>query len=354
MGVIQALLLSLVFIQSRSLRLTGFFLLSLSAIELESLLNIGGWLRDIPWLINISPPLILLLGPFCLMQIKTSLQRQAGKRERIFHFLPFILFFLYSFLFYLQPSAYKASVVDLNAGYTPQAFPIDPLDIRGIIIIEGLSIHLFIYAMFSLQLLWKEKSAGKHKVSFRWNMFLGISLLIASVIFFSTGGIINGRIIFQPVLPSYAIDIFCVVLAYGFTFFWVHQSLITAYHKQRYAKSALHPDFIHGKVKWLQHLMEKDKPYRDVNFTLQALARLANMSTHHVSQVINSGLGLSFSDFVNEYRIRDAVDMLSHDHKVEWIGYAVGYKSKSTFFSIFKKRMDKTPTEFKRQISGAT
>ena len=59
-----------------------------------------------------------------------------------------------------------------------------------------------------------------------------------------------------------------------------------------------------------------------------------------------------FFDFVNEYRIKKAMEMLSDTNKKDLtvleILYKVGFNSKSSFNTAFKKHAGKTPTQFRK------
>ncbi|MDN4164545.1 helix-turn-helix domain-containing protein [Cytophagales bacterium LB-30] len=88
------------------------------------------------------------------------------------------------------------------------------------------------------------------------------------------------------------------------------------------------------------------------DFSLQKMAELVDAPLHHLSFVINAEHGQSFSDLLGQYRIIKAKAMIESDSfehlSIEGIGKSVGYKSKSTFFSHFKKNTGMTPLDFKR------
>jgi len=69
--------------------------------------------------------------------------------------------------------------------------------------------------------------------------------------------------------------------------------------------------------------------------------------------VINENTGQNFFDFVNRYRIGEAKRMLTDptDKKitVQEILYVVGFNSKSSFNTLFKKYTGVTPSEFKNK-----
>jgi len=98
--------------------------------------------------------------------------------------------------------------------------------------------------------------------------------------------------------------------------------------------------------------MEEDAPYKDASLSLDELARQVKISSKELSVLINHIMGLHFFDFVNEYRINHAKQILSDkdqsDLTVLEILYEVGFNSKSSFNTEFKKRTGLTPTVYRK------
>ncbi|WP_299770510.1 helix-turn-helix transcriptional regulator [uncultured Pseudoteredinibacter sp.] len=106
----------------------------------------------------------------------------------------------------------------------------------------------------------------------------------------------------------------------------------------------------------LMHVMEEKELYLDSELTLAELAKEADLSAHQVSQVLNGQLGQNFFTFVNSYRVEKAKSCLqdsslSHLAIVD-IAMEVGFKSKSSFYDAFKRSMDMTPSQYRKQFSG--
>jgi AraC-like DNA-binding protein len=77
-----------------------------------------------------------------------------------------------------------------------------------------------------------------------------------------------------------------------------------------------------------------------------------------LSQVINSGFGMSFFDYLNGFRIDHAKKLLSRrdgqNNAVLNIAFTVGFSSNSAFYAAFKKRLGQTPAQFRRSQSNKT
>jgi len=101
----------------------------------------------------------------------------------------------------------------------------------------------------------------------------------------------------------------------------------------------------------LKKHMIKKAPYLDATLTIEDLSKQMNFETKDLSILINHHLNKHFFDFINGYRIRKAMDILKDPEKKELtileILYEVGFNSKSSFNTAFKKHTNQTPTQFK-------
>jgi AraC-like DNA-binding protein len=369
-GALQTLTLSLIFLLKEMKSFYGFIgwsMACLTVIQFESFMNYTGYVQYTPWIINTSASLIFLLGPLLLFQTWSANLKPTTIRTVALHFFPFIFYFLYSFFFFLQPDSYKINAV--FADFHPHLFSnevvasslVDPIDIRGFVIVEGLSLHLLIYAIISYLLLFPlggtNGTSGSHKTNIqrRWLKFWTFALLTGGIVFLLTGGVVNGYVLFKSILPDYAVNLFCVVLSYACTFFWIRYSLIPTLSRPKYAKSNLDQDVQRHKLHLLKEIMANQKPYKDPDFSLTHLAQLVGMTPHHVSQIINGGLDITFHEFVNQYRIEEAKRVLQSTEgntlKMENLAYELGYKSKSSFFTSFKKFTKATPSQFRSETN---
>lgn len=123
---------------------------------------------------------------------------------------------------------------------------------------------------------------------------------------------------------------------------------------QRYAKSGLDDAQIESVKKQLSALMDQDQLYLQSDITLPELAGALNCTVNHLSQVINAGFGVSFFDFLNQYRVRDAMQLLREKNEdprtVLSVALDVGFNSTSTFYVAFKKVSGMTPAQYRKQV----
>lgn len=91
-----------------------------------------------------------------------------------------------------------------------------------------------------------------------------------------------------------------------------------------------------------------EKNYRDPSLTRSSIATATGVSTHQVSEVVNSTFKKNFNDWVNDHRIEEAKELLiESDLNIKEIFYEVGFNSKSAFNNAFKKRTQTTPSSFR-------
>jgi AraC-like DNA-binding protein len=106
-----------------------------------------------------------------------------------------------------------------------------------------------------------------------------------------------------------------------------------------------------SQISALKNYMIQKEPYLDPSLTIQDLANQIEIPVRDLSVLINHKMDQHFFDFVNEYRIQKAMDILKDQSKsnltVLEILYEVGFNSKSSFNTSFKKYTNLTPTAYR-------
>ncbi|EKO79177.1 MULTISPECIES: helix-turn-helix domain-containing protein [unclassified Leptospira] len=85
---------------------------------------------------------------------------------------------------------------------------------------------------------------------------------------------------------------------------------------------------------------------------LPDFAKYLGISLHQASYYLNQYKGLRFTDFINQYRIEEALLILSDNSQpvnLKKTALACGFSSYTPFFSAFKKVTGITPTDFVNQ-----
>lgn len=124
---------------------------------------------------------------------------------------------------------------------------------------------------------------------------------------------------------------------------------------QKYQRSALKDEAREQILQKLDSIMKEEQLFTDSQISLEELAMKLNTNSKHLSQTINEGHQKNFFNYINDLRIQKAKEMLqteSHANlSIEGIAREVGFQSKSSFYTAFKKATGVTPTEFKSQLN---
>lgn len=127
----------------------------------------------------------------------------------------------------------------------------------------------------------------------------------------------------------------------------------------KYKNSGLRKEQSQAYAEELKVLMERDHPFLMPDINVYSLAQLSGISKNHLTQVLNEEFGMNFFEFINRYRIEYAKRLLTdpaYAHlSIEGIAAQAGYKSKTTFFTHFKKSTGLTPQGWlKEQPAGGS
>ena len=104
----------------------------------------------------------------------------------------------------------------------------------------------------------------------------------------------------------------------------------------------------------LENLLETDKIFTQYNLTISKLAKKLSTNRNYLSGVINNEYRKNYNDFINEYRVKEAMLLLSDKKNkkftVEAVAKEAGFSSVSTFNPVFKKYTGLTPTKFIKRL----
>lgn len=121
---------------------------------------------------------------------------------------------------------------------------------------------------------------------------------------------------------------------------------------QGYQKSGLTNERAQKYQAELLKLMDEEQLFRDSNLTLSGLAGRLGISSHNLSEIMNTRIKMNFFDFINSYRVEQVKKDLNNPQKnnltLVAIAFDAGFNSKSSFNAIFKKHTGKIPSEFRK------
>ncbi len=100
--------------------------------------------------------------------------------------------------------------------------------------------------------------------------------------------------------------------------------------------------------------MEESKAYLRPDISLALFAKEVNIPQRSLSRAINGLMGCNFFEFVNRMRIEEAKRRLrafnTSDYSIDSIYTECGFRSRSTFYMVFKKITGKTPAAWLEEV----
>ena len=112
------------------------------------------------------------------------------------------------------------------------------------------------------------------------------------------------------------------------------------------------PDKLDRLYLQLIQIMEEQHIYRDSSLTLEKLSSILSTNRTYLSKAIRLKTGMSYSAFINELRLNEAIRILSSSSSpevVKSVANAVGFYNQSTFYRLFKQKTNLSPAQFRQQ-----
>ena len=209
----------------------------------------------------------------------------------------------------------------------------------------GIYVYWFSYLLLAARRLWQAR-AGLFDTAGRISRQ---TMLLLSVYFSSC--LILVAYISTP-LTSY------IVGALSFTFS-VHITILACVlrneakadvvKKEKYQNRKLKEEDALALLAALNQAMREQQLYLNPNLSLALLAKKVGSLQTTISQVINENLSKSFNQYINEFRIQHASDLLLNESHLtmELVAERSGFNSNSTFFAAFKKITGRTPASYR-------
>lgn len=111
-------------------------------------------------------------------------------------------------------------------------------------------------------------------------------------------------------------------------------------------------EYNQGQLKGkLLDLFERKEIFRQRDLKITQVSSILQTNRTYVSNLINSEFGHTFSDFVNEYRIAAARELLSdskqQSYSLNYVSEACGFGSVNSFIRIFREKEGITPGKYR-------
>jgi AraC-like DNA-binding protein len=328
-ALVQGLfLLSVLFVKQESYKRVNFLLLLGSIIAL--LLNIVGdddfnlFVSNANWYFFQSPLSITLF--FLLIKYHNSKQDKFQPGDFLY-FIPYLFFII------LQ-------IVEDVSGLVKNIW---------LIVGEILSgVTLLVYLGYTIYDIIKNKKE-------RWMLFFIVPYALLHLIDEISFIVIKSYDNFF-LLESYGIIGLSAILLYMILFKLVvsPKSVLPKADIRAYKISSLTKFKADVYKREFLRLMDKEKLFTNGDITVDQVAQKMGIPRQYLSEVLNVYLKSNFQDYINKYRAEEFVECLKDDkfrnYSIMGIANEVGFKSKSSFNTTFKKIYGVTPSEFKKAL----
>ena len=90
--------------------------------------------------------------------------------------------------------------------------------------------------------------------------------------------------------------------------------------------------------------------FGDTNLSMNQVSDHVNMSAAYLGRLFKQASGITFTEYLTRFRLDAACDLLKNtDMTVNDISNEVGFTNSSYFYIIFKKNLECTPNQYRKQ-----
>lgn len=317
---------------------------------------------------------------FLYVRLLISSEKTRLRRPDLLHFIPFALFYcLFLTVSHPKPMLPQPDRVNSVVG---------PIAENGIgTLFEPLLTHFgfinilffFGYSVVTIYLLNNHQkkiatifSRRDNLISLKWIYALPSSvaiLVVANVTYESFG---EAHITIEP-LARHMFSFFCFIVL--LCFFGIKQKPVFQFKRphsenkqnaiqapclasdniaeplENVSNDPVSAEFIAQKIEELESYMQREKPYVNPDFSVYMLSDALNIPRRTLSLVLNTGLSKNFYQYVNQFRIEEVKYQLGCPNNTSTIldiAFQAGFKSKSSFNSLFKQHCNVTPSQYRK------
>jgi len=355
LALIQGLVFGIILIikntKARPSLLLGLFLISFTIESLDVILEEIGVIDKYPELIFLPFNFYFLSLPLLYLYTKKLIQ-ETSLKDGIIILVPGLLEFLITFILFLFPGHDKLNILDSD--FTQ-------------IFIEVYDYSSIIFSIYFTFLIFKLIS--KHKVNLN-EYFSNLKWKQLKWMQYFTGYILlqYSLILVFSFFPHHD-DIFSVVCSITnlIIIYWVG---ISGLIQLRVEKTIETPQDNHAKKEdpvypsilkisksdnafsYLLTFIKENQTYKDHELTLDSLSQQSGISKRNLSQIINNKANTNFNRFINEFRVDEAKSLLLDPNynrfNIQGIAFESGFKSKATFYAMFKQIVGMTPKQYQQ------
>ncbi len=325
----------------------GLFFLLLAINFIDGMMLLNGNLMKLPSLAFWEDPFALLYGPLIyFFTLHLNTRKWTWNLRLFYHIAPFLVVELIVAIFHARTSASDIVTILDSIRNQNQNF----MMLIGIV---PIFIHVLTYVFLARKTLIRHREELQQyysSIDLDWAFHvIQMVVIIFLISFFSSIVQYSGlKNIFSILLLS--LTVISVALTIRLLLKAMSKPLFQTVVRPASGSELPAGEMAEVREKIIQKLSEQ-KLFTNPELTIKDLAGEINISERTVSTVINKSIGKNFYDMINDYRIGEACRIFdtNMDPKLTVLEvlYQVGFNSKSSFNTQFKKKTGHTPSEYK-------
>jgi AraC-like DNA-binding protein len=352
-------LISLILLKRSKNRLAS---LLISAMLLIMVLTNFGYMvsrtvliHSIPFFFLVPFGMILLFGPLLYFYSKSILDSNFEWKPKYWlHFIPYLLQLILNLPLYTAPIKFWDS---FNADFLSGKLPIRAFEKMAYAVQD---IHLLVYLIIIY--LWINESKKKFgnaqfiisisaRITWVKQLTFCLAIFLITVFGLYLSVLLNG--FYMPVTNYiYTLVISSVIYFIAYKMILKPELIILDFTKKYKSYRIFENEEGDDYVKRIKSELEEHKIFTNPELKLAEFAGLIGLPPHQLSKLINEKFGKSFNDLINEYRVNEFISRINEPRfqnlSIFGIALDVGFNTKSSFNSTFRKITGKTPSEFRK------
>lgn len=345
-GLFSAILLVLINSNKKANRFLSLLLIFSSLWLVDAFFNTSGVYQQNPDFYFKPIYYSFAFGPLIYFYVKSLVSQDFQfKRQDWIHFIPVALqTILYGFLSFQSYDFKRWFWFEVH----------QPITYR--IEFDGTFVSLMIYLFLSIKVVrayqnWvKENYSEVSRLNLQW-----LKVVLGILIIWSTQWMFE--VVLREFFGSYydynfsmlILGVLVILLAIGGI---IQDNLSQIGFVAPAEEKEVVPEIDPQIVERIQKQMEDHQSFLNPTLNLKQFADEVGLPKRLISEHLNHGLEKSFIDFVNEYRVEEVKRRLAEGdqkrYSLQGIAMESGFRSKATFYRVFKQLTGRSPSEFVR------